>query len=202
MDLGIYVKHLARNTADFSEMSDHFYKRTKFHIDLVKKYCERISNEFEGSDEILERGENHDLSKFEEEELIPYVYLTWRYKCKDEGVEFVTSEELEEAIHKATEHHVLNNRHHPEFHSSRKEEIINREDRDAPPKEIIDATSMSALDIAELVADWCAMSEERGNTPKDWANKNIDVRWKFDETQQAFIYDLIDAIWEDLKWLG
>ena len=67
--------------------------------------------------------------------------------------------------------------------------------RDKPPEEMIDATKMPDLDIAEMVADWCAVSEERGNTPKSWADKNVNVRWKFTDEQSDLIYEIIDAVW-------
>ncbi len=40
-----------------------------------------------------------------------------------------------------------------------------------------------------------AMSEEKGGTPKNWADKNVNVRWKFTDKQKDLIYELIEKIW-------
>lgn len=177
-------------------MRGHYLDRTERHIKLVQKYCKRIKDEYYIFPEIMRRGQDHDLSKFTPIEFEPYVLLTWRYKCADEGMELVFNAGTEKKIRAATEHHVRSNDHHPEYYSPRKDDLINEEDRDKPPEQIVDATKMPHNAIAELVADWCAMSEERGNTPREWADKNIGIRWKFDRNQKDMIYGLIDAIWE------
>jgi len=101
-------------------------------------------------------------------------------------------------MNKATEHHVKSkaNGHHPEAHSPKEVDLISRKDRDKPPKEIIDVTKMPELDIGEMVADWLSMSEEKKSEPKDWAKKNINIRWKFTKEQEDLIYELIDEMWE------
>jgi len=179
------------------EMKEHYDKRTKNHIALVKKYCEKLVPIY--GDEIIQRGKDHDKSKFEEPEYTPYVFTTWRYKCKDDNKEFKCSKEMEQRMKDATEHHIKNNPHHPEFHTDKLNNLINTKDRDAIPDEMIDSTKMTDLDIAEMCADWCAMSEERGNSPIEWADKNVNKRWKFDEKQSKKIYDLINKIWESKK---
>jgi hypothetical protein len=93
-------------------------------------------------------------------------------------------------------HHVKSNAHHPESHTEQKGELLNRENRDKPPKEIVDATKMGEIDIIEMVADWCAMSEEKGGNPKDWADKNVNIRWKFTDEQKEFIYSAIEIMWQ------
>jgi len=190
---GAYMEGLEATT----EMTDWFDKRTNRHIDLVGKYCRKIADlgdeRFEG---ILDRAETHDACKFESPEYEPYVWVTWQYKCKDDGREFEGPDNIDDLMNQATEHHVKNNRHHPEFHCKKDVELINRADRDEPIDELIDGTEMEDLDLAEMVADWCAMSEERDNTPKKWADKNVNVRWGFTPEQKKTIYELIDRIWE------
>jgi hypothetical protein len=186
-----------KKAEDYKKMEDWFKKRTQKHIDLVAKYCKKI-NDYDGKrfNGILERGKVHDQSKFKDPEVEPYVYISWQYKCKDDGKEFECPDGMDEKMSKATEYHVKNNSHHPECHSEKEVGLISRKDRDKPPKEIIDATKMPDLDVAECVADWCSMSEERGNTPKSWADKNVNVRWKFNKDQVDLIYELIENIWE------
>lgn len=175
------------------EMERHFLERTRRHIKLTQKYCVRLEERVPRLTGLAGRGLVHDASKFEEPEYDPYVWLTWRYKCKDDGVPCVLPPGMEARINAATEHHILANAHHPEAHQGRRSGLLNTADRDKPPKEMIDATAMMDLDIAEMVADWCAMGEERGNTARAWADQNVNVRWRFTSDQVALIDRLISA---------
>jgi len=158
------------------EMKKFYEKRTKKHISLVQKYCKKIDeydkNRFEG---IVKKGKEHDQSKYEKIEKDPYIFITWEYKCKAENEKCDISDEMRKKMREASKHHIESNAHHPEYHES--------------PKK------MSDLDIAEMVADWCAMSEELDNDPKEWADKNIGSKWKFNKKQKDLIYKLIDRIW-------
>lgn len=181
---------------ELKKMKAHFEKRTKRHIQLTQKYCKLINDKVKGFEGIVERGEIHDQSKYKKPEMDPYIWLTWDYKCKDDGVKCQMPKGMKDKIHEATKHHIVSNAHHPEYHDdSKTDAFLNRDDRDKPPKKMVNGTKMSDLDIAEMVADWCAMSEERGNTPRAWANQNINVRWKFTPEQEKLIYRIIKAIW-------
>jgi len=178
------------------KMKEFFDKRTKMHIGLVKEYAKKIVEYKKELKDLLEQVKTHDQSKFEDPEYDPYLYITWSYKCKDEGVDWEPPKGTDEKMNIATEHHVKNNRHHPEFHCVDEVDLINRKDRDSIPDKIIDGTKMNDIDIAEMVADWCAVSKEKGNTPQSWADKNVNKRWKFTEKQKDLIYELMDAVWE------
>jgi hypothetical protein len=178
------------------EMEDFFKARTNKHIDLVRKYCQKIADYDKGKfGELIERSKVHDDSKFEDPEKDPYIYISWQYKCKDEGKEFDIPKEMKDKMSKATEHHVKDKRngHHPEASCDKEVGLINREDRDKPPKEIVDATKMTDLDIGEMICDWLAMAQEKGTNPKDWADKNVNIRWKFTDKQKDLIYELIEG---------
>ena len=181
------------------EMRKHFHARTRNHIALTQKYCKRIEDQFPELKGLVARGKNHDESKFKAEELEPYVWLTWCYKCEDDGEPCVLPSGMKDKIDAATEHRIVTNAHHPEFHQKQRRGLLNKKDRDKPGAERVDATGMSDLDIAEMVADWCAMSEERGNTPKEWADKNVNVRWKFKPEQKTLIYSMIEKAWAKEK---
>ena len=175
-------------------MLNWFESRTKRHIELVQKYAKKIEEfdpEYKG---LIAQAEKHDDSKWKDPERPPYVFISWQYHCKDTGEKFKTPDELKDLMSQATEHHVKNNRHHPEFHTKIDGGLINREDRDKPPKEIVDATTMPSLDLAEMVADWLAMSEEKGTKVQDWADKNINIRWQFTAEQVKEIQNLLDGI--------
>lgn len=179
------------------EMYDWFEKRTNKHIDLVKKYASKLADKNKDiAKELIDSSSKHDSSKFEAPEFLPYVYVSWQYHMKDLGEHFNPPGNIKDDMAEATSHHVKTNQHHPECHSDVEQEVINREDRDAIPAEMIDATKMPVIDIAEMVCDWCAMSEEKGtNTPREWADKNVNKRWKFSDSQVDHIYRFIDDIW-------
>tara|TARA_R110000824_G_scaffold12226_8_gene53692 strand:- start:6834 stop:7424 length:591 start_codon:yes stop_codon:yes gene_type:complete len=180
------------------KMEAWYIKRTKNHVSLVQKYCKIAAKEFEEFEELLERLTVHDDSKFEEPEMSPYVFITWKYKCQDDDSltfeDCNPPEDIDDLMHEATSHHITTNSHHPEFHAPNFS--LNKEDRDAVPDKMVDATSMPRLDVAEMVCDWCSVSEERGNTPKSWADMNVNKRWKFTKEQEDLIYEIIDTIWE------
>jgi len=179
------------------EMVDYYYTRTKNHINRVKKYLDKIYKYNPIKFYLLpNRKEIHDQSKYKEPELVPYIFVTWNYYCKDHNIDFTIPEDIKKQMQEATYHHVKNNRHHPEFHDDTTTiNSINSKDRDKPPENMVNGYKMSSIDIAEMVADWMAMSEERGGHPKDWAKANINIRWKFTQDQVKLIYELIEKIW-------
>ena len=188
------------------EMIDWFEERTNKHIELVKKYCKRIYDHYydEGYDRcmfegLLENAESHDMSKFTEPEIIPYITLTWKHKINDNKDRKQPGSLFDEKENKATLIHITQNKHHPEYWSEQKENLLNKNNRDEIPEKPIDATKMPDIYIAEMIGDWCAMSEELGSNPKDWADKNIGKRWNFNEHQEDLIYKLIDIIWQNKK---
>jgi hypothetical protein len=183
---------------NFPDMVTWFMERTNAHMTRVAVYMVKLIAEdpqrFGG---LCDRILAHDRSKLTAPEMLPYVYISWDYKCKDDGVPFEMPKEMKDAMNEATLHHVTTNSHHPEFHQEKETGLINRDDRDKPPEEMVDATKMPDLDIAEMCADWCAMSAEKGGTPHDWAKKNVNVRWKFTPEQEKLIYEILDKAWGD-----
>lgn len=181
------------HTPEIGEMKKFFEERTNNHINRVKKYAQKISDKFPELSGVVEQAKNHDSSKYESPEYESYLYITWSYKCKDDGKDFKIPDEIDDNA--ATLHHIKNNRHHPEFHDEgSNDKSLNRNDRDAVPERATDGTKMTNIDIAEMVSDWLAMSEEKGTSIKDWADKNINKRWNFTDDQVDLIYKLIDNI--------
>ncbi|MCB1157258.1 MAG: hypothetical protein H7A25_11410 [Leptospiraceae bacterium] len=184
------------------EMKSFFSKRMGLHISLIQKYLDRLQKHSDelGLDKtiIQENYNNHDASKYQEPEYTPYLYITWGYKCKAEGVLFEIPKEIQEQMNTATIHHILSNNHHPEYWLPNKENlqnIINTGNRDGIPDEMIDGTHMPLNYIALMCVDWCAISEERKTSPFDWAKKTVNIRWKFTKEQEEFLYRTLNTIW-------
>ena len=182
---------------EYNEMVEHFKNRTKRHIQLVQKYATLIESQYH-SNGLAELAKTHDASKFSEPEYSPYLHVSWKYKMQDEGKVYNPPEFIRQQMTQATEHHVKSNKHHPEAWTHQTN-TINPNNRDEPPKEMIDATKMPDIYIAEMCADWLAMAEEKGTSVREWANKNVNIRWKFNENQINQIYRIIDVFNFDNK---
>jgi len=96
------------HTPEIEVMKDFFDKRTKNHICLVQKYAEIIENYFPELSGVVDQAKDHDSSKYENPEYEPYLYITWHYRCKDNGINFKMPEDIDDSL--ATLHHIKNNR--------------------------------------------------------------------------------------------
>lgn len=184
------------------EMREYFTLRTRAHLFLVRKWSDYIAGlndpRIERDLLDLERDE-HDYHKWEEPELTPYIFITWNYLCRRKGFDFRIPDEMKELMHEATFHHIKLHKHHPEYWDDNVTiQSLNKDDRDRPTGgALVDGTCMPLTYVAAMVADWLAMSEELGGHPKDWADKNVNIRWKFSKEQIDLIYFLIERVWND-----
>jgi len=172
----------------------YFIERTTMHIDLVRKYLKKIrDNHTICIDREIIKQEMiiHDLTKFQEPELTPYVWITLKYRDNLPNSSFTAEQQLQ--MQHATEHHVKQNKHHPEYWTSQTD-TINFIDRDKP-KSLVDATKMPLTYVACMVADWMAVAEERRTNPFEWAKNNINIRWEFTKIQEDLIYKLLETHW-------
>jgi len=186
-----------------AEMKEHFDKRTHHHIGLVNKYLIKIASLcLPEIDNDLLLSDSHDASKFEDPEYTPYLHINWKYKLKDEGKTYNPPKEVDRAMRIASFHHVTHNPHHPEYwdKSWTLEKDSDKKDRDAPSKDKVDATKMPPTYIAQMIADWTGMDEEKSKnktgpySAKNWADKNVNIRWKFTPQQVELIYRIIGLI--------
>jgi hypothetical protein len=182
-----------------SEMIQYYLDRTNKHISLVRKYHGIIStfNLPQIVDELFDQEAlDHDQSKFTPREFFPYVYITWKYYKPD----YVVPEEIKNSLHEATFHHIKTNKHHPEYWDRNvKIDSLNQENRDKPSGVMVDAIKMPETYIAAMIADWFAMSEEKGTSIKQWVINNVNVRWKFDAYQVEFINLLVAMVLKEIE---
>jgi len=192
-----FKQFLKEDTSSITnEMKNHFINRTSKHIELVNKYLNKINDL--NLPEIITAVlfDNHDASKFEEPELTPYIYINWYYHCKNNNIPYTIPNDMATKCNLASFYHDKNNPHHPEFWDNNYDEL---KILDKGIKYVVDATSMPFSNIAQMIADWTAMDEELNPekekpSAKEWADKNINIKWKFTPEQIKFIYKLIDLI--------
>lgn len=182
------------------EKTEFFYNRTEKHIKLFKSFCSEIVKHQSLRSKIDKHlfyveMKAHDQSKYEEPEFSPYVHTTWKHKCQEDGYNYNPPADIEEQMFKATIHHITTNKHHPEYWTKFKGDLLNDNDRDKPTKEVIDCKNMPLTYVASMVADWMAVSKERKTDPFKWANDNINVRWGFSTKQEDFIYKILNTVW-------
>lgn len=169
-----YFKYMNEDKEDYQKKFD---ERTHAHIDRVNKYAKKINKEYP----------HHDEDKFNE--------LYDGYSLMSKNKEDITKEE-QAMIDDATFKHVINNEHHCEHWVDH--EDIEGFSRDNPtPHGCLDCSKMPESALEEMCCDWCAMSEEFGNTPFEWYEKNKDTRWHFNEEQDKYILDTLHKLWDE-----
>lgn len=169
------LKYYLTESSPTKEMIEFYEKRTKEHIDRVRKNLYHIAEVRDDLNkvELMSRAKDHDKSKYSKKEREPYIWLTWIKKYGISSISMPTNEfqKINKSIDKAWKNHSKINKHHPEAHS--------------------DPNKMTDIDIAEMVADWASMSQELKTSLKEWADKNVGSKWKFDKEKTKLIYDLI-----------
>ena len=155
-----------------------FYeRRTEEHIERVRRCLTVIASVTEYGDDLRERARIHDASKFGPEERVPYIWLTEFHRCRRTGATFEYPAGMEGRVRAAIDHHMIANRHHPEFHA--------------------DPNDMTDIDLIEMVCDWTAMSQEfsqGGGSARGWADKTIGTRLHLSEDRRQFVYSMIDLL--------
>jgi hypothetical protein len=122
--------------------------QTQAHINLVRKLLRAAAVE------LLLRGEVHDLSKFEPEEVKAFTEFTPKLKGATYG-----SDEYKgflAAMAPALRHHYANNRHHPEHFENGIE-------------------GMNLLDVLEMFIDWLASTKRHADGD---INRSIEINEK------------------------
>lgn len=160
-----------------SEMVEFFERRTREHIDRVRRCLAIMASVTEYGQELSERAKDHDASKFGPNERTPYVWLTEFHRCRRAGETFRYPDGMEEQVREAVRHHVATNRHHPEFHA--------------------DPNEMTDVDLIEMVCDWTAMSQEfgqDGGSARGWADRTIGIRLLLNDERREFVYAMIDLL--------
>lgn len=155
------------------EAEQYFQTRTEKHIALVKHNLSLWAKKYpELANELYQRGETHDKSKFVDPERTPYIWRSWLVYCTLNNIPFKCPEGMSAKINYAMSHHSHHNRHHPEYH--------------------LDLESMSQIDLIEMICDWKANSQEFGEkSPMNFANAVLGKHFHFNPTKCDQIRSLI-----------
>lgn len=151
-------------------MLEEFFNRTVMHIALVNEIGAKLLPLIADQQPFLKQLKEHDASKFGEIEKIPYIHLTWFYKQKQKGVVYKYPDTMKDRIDVARLHHIKTNCHHPESFEK--------------------VSDMPLNCLAEMVADWAAMSVELNTSLLEWSEKTVP-KYSFTGQQQLFIKKLI-----------
>jgi hypothetical protein len=113
---------------------------TKLHIQRVAQLMASAARQ------LMERGENHDRSKFDKEELIPLQKMQDLINAEGQA-EYGTPEykRRTDLLGEMTAHHYANNSHHPQHY-------------------INGVNGMDLFDVIEMFFDWKAAGERGGES--------------------------------------
>jgi hypothetical protein len=156
-----------------SEMNALFEERTLQHIDRVRNNMKTLSDSMTeiNPEEALKRGEQHDQSKYEDGNRVPYTWNTlWHRNNHDDSI---YPPGMKEEVEKATKKHIQNEPHHPDSWENVQE--------------------MTPLDIAEMVSDWFAMSQELNDDIYEFEKKKVP-KYSFSPEQTELIRKMTDAL--------
>jgi hypothetical protein len=101
------------------------------------------------SQEVMRRANQHDNSKYEDAEFIPYSEVIDEFEKYPYGSK--ERDALYESIKPAAEHHHKRNRHHPEYH----------------PDGI---DGMNLVDLIEMLVDWKSATQNHPDNPGNLRN--------------------------------
>jgi len=149
---------------------------TRKHQQTVAKYMLLIAKK------IIDKAIAHDASKLEEPERSTYIEPV--YSLNHEDVEYGSDryKELTNAMGEGWDHHVRVNDHHIEFFIPFSVQTLNDPIR-----------SMDLFALIEMLCDWIAASQRRGNNPS-LPIKNIREKYGLDEQLDAILRNTLQMI--------
>lgn len=105
------------------------------------------------SQEVIRRGYDHDMSKFEPEELPYYVATIDEFDKHPFGTD--GHKKAKESLGPSVQHHYKHNRHHPEHFEN-------------------GVSGMNLIDLLEMVCDWKSATLNHPERPGNMANS---IKW-------------------------
>ena len=159
-----------------SEMVEDADERLERHIGLVADNMLTLADALENAHdtgEFDQRADEHDQSKYGPESRDGYVWNAWWHAHdEDDGV---YPDGVQEQVRDVTGDHIEKEPHHPQAHD--------------------DIADMSLTDLAEMVADWYAMSVEldEGKEIHAWVEEQKE-RYSFAPEQEKLIDQMVEIL--------
>lgn len=205
--------HETINKEEMEKMAKFSHKRMGKHRELVinnitklleqkdlKQILALSEQQFdEFKHQLIERGKQHDLSKYSEPEKTAYIYLNWKFdQEKTHKKKYDYPAGIQEKVNEAIQHHYRNNSHHSEYFCFKADST--KETDEERIKVLL--KNMNNLDLLEMVADWMAVSQEYGTKCADYAKTTIgdDKAKPFSEEQQIIIFKCITLFEPEAKF--
>ena len=166
-----------------------YLKRTREHIENVKKYALKIAELYPGrrwADILVKNVEHHDEDKLSPDIIGDYApYIVFRYSGSDLSKKFDLTEEYKHRLDtEILVAHCKQSKHHPEYWD-RNYGLTKFKPPYIPQ-------GMDEANLAEMCADWFAVGHEQNNTALSWYQKtNKDRRWLWSAAQAKFIEDIL-----------
>lgn len=154
-------------------LEEIFIERTNNHIKAVNEYAKKLNLSYP----------LHDKDK------LTFLLNGYKYYSLDKNLR---TDVQQHALNQATLFHITTQKHHPEYWSDSDLSGFTREN--FTPNGIINATRMPKDALIEMVCDWSATADEKGNSPYDWFYFVNGTRWKFTKLQQDTILDILEVL--------
>lgn len=175
-------------------------ERVELNCNVLIRHAKEITSDPLFCVKLMSYSEQHDKSKTTGIEFYPFMFHHWMLKLRAEGVNADLSPSMKKSLKGAVNHHILYNRHHPEFHDKRftkTEDKCILESTDIPREGIMPSDEMKVEDLAEMVADWFAVEQSPCAIPaREFALQHIGTRWLFSDEQCRYIYIMIKLLSE------
>jgi hypothetical protein len=112
------------------------------------------------------------IARCYEHDVSKFKGIEWRFLHAGKSID---KEDLERAV----QQHQETNSHHPEYHGG--------------------VENMGEMDVAEMVCDWYARSQEFGTGLRDWINNCAIERFKIDKDSEQYrwVVSFVDILLED-----
>lgn len=161
---------------DFKEvmMKENYYKQSVYkHKLLVREAIDVFVNQ------LLVRAATHDASKTSSLEQKHYINPVWDLAHKD--IEYGSDEYKAECAKMGAglKHHNAFNDHHPEYFEKISDDVFKE---------------MDLLVIMEMLCDWVASAQQRGNAPS-LALDSLVKKYKVEPQLEAILRNTLNLFW-------
>ena len=165
--------YIAFNNLFLSRLNQFEINSEYFTLDLLYQAVEDLNKG---------RIQNHDLSKYSEEEFEPYRAKYYPTEKEISGLTDEAKSLIAKNASIAWQHHYNTNPHHPNYWTD---------------KETGNPIDMDLISIVEMICDWEAMGMKFGESTVDWYNTKADEEKKaMTDRTKNIVEELLDILYK------